>query len=1461
MKRAGLLMVICFLSGYCYTQNYPIEVSITVSPPYPANLDAYVDYLEQNLVQITNTTSQAMEVYFEAGFQETSGRISINSNGILGPAIRVEPGLNLLSPDDISDLFADIGSSDFNINGLSQQQIDAIILNRQIPEGEYRLCLRAFSELGQPLSDPALGCTEFPVTFPERPQIIMPFEGQVLDTLDPTILFQWTQLLNDPEAQIRTQYILKILDLSEQNIANTENAMLDPGISPDYEEDEGNLSFITLQNEIDLPLVPGHRYAVRVTAYDPDGLIGYQFGGQSEIVTFYFGEQPDVGDQSPDSPLPAPVFVTPGSGDYVAAQGAIPFSWQHELEDPSLAIRLQYYLKLVDMDTQKITSIELVNFQNNDFEYIWEIPVKAKDSLLTVDANHPLHRDHQYAIVLQAESPDDDRIEFENAGYSPIVTFIYGEAPKADTSGCGGECLAALPVDQIEVPVKRKQSYFLGKLSLTVNEVSKDNANGGYSGKGFVTINFLGNIKVQVAFTGLKANQSNFVFAGETHAIYDESTVKFDALAAQAGSSMLDMDFEQAKALSTALRNSGKLVSALGGKETQLPLGFDRDVDGEKMIVGITAMTFTPQQATMTAMMTLDNPDWGQYVPALGATNICFTQNGFGSEVKLFLAKDFSIATGQGNLTLKASDLSDPRQASGTYVLVDCQGFKAGQLTAELPVPRSILLPEDPTGAIAEGNVKLTLSGTIQKARNFLLSASLSPCQIPGLEGFSFELRNGYYDASDLSNPPNIVFPQGYERSATDKTWKGIWFEQALVKAPQDWMTSAGDARVAAGIRNFIKDDVGISIRGTVENILSIEKGSLEGFAVSIDALYLDIIRGDFKQVKLTGRLGLPILPKDAYLSYEGIIDRSEPSVRTGSATTLNSPGQPVEPLQMAFIVKPDEDGYDLEWLKAHIDFEASSQFVLKNDKIEKGFSAKLAGKLSLSTNIVEGANASREAGTPAIELPGIRFEGMELSRMSKKPNASATTRSSDGVPVSSTAPPILFKRPVLSLVGVHVNDLTGNTNQLPGSVGGIAETTAVEKDQPKQAMMNGFSLHLDKVEFSFGEDGQEKDEAELADGLTVNLEVQPSVVLVGGQNNRASGQSITKKKEEGFAITARGAFTISSKVNQSGQGYSLDYQGFRLDSFAIEGELKTIEISGKLGFYNQDPDFGSGMLGNLDVKMPLVDVRLDARFGNKPDFTYWYLFGDLEKGSTGNGPPTPLFVVGQYLQIYGFNGGAYYHMKERQVFGTPEQRYVPDDQTMLGLRAGLTFSITQPQVFWAKTALQGEFNGDGGINNISLTGQAYMLQPEMKEQAAGELNGIKMDLDAKLNIKGEETTFDANLDIYANVAQGLIKGAMPGGKPNQVVHSTMHVDANKWSLMMGRPSVPGMVRLQLPGINYGVDAKAYLMMGNGISFEEARLDPFITDLFNRGTDAGFQAARVSGKQQTRLSDGFALGM
>jgi len=322
----------------------------------------------------------------------------------------------------------------------------------------------------------------------------------------------------------------------------------------------------------------------------------------------------------------------------------------------------------------------------------------------------------------------------------------------------------------------------------------------------------------------------------------------------------------------------------------------------------------------------------------------------------------------------------------------------------------------------------------------------------------------------------------------------------------------------------------------------------------------------------MSGKLGLPILPEDSYLDYEGIVDRNKKEDGKENTGTNAVAG---ESLAMSFIVKPDEEGYDMDWIKSHIDFDESSQFILENNNKRKGFSATLTGDISIKGNGLDASNASRDDGMPEIDIPGLKFEGMEISRMIDKSGKEGTNtgRNNTGG--------FVFKRPTMSFHGTSFDNLTGGTAAANFENPEVEEE---EEDEEKEPKMNGFSLTLSDVAFQFGE-GDESEEKEIMDGSALQLMVKPNISLVGrqGQKNKAG-------KDKGFAITAEGKFIIDALVRKNGNKMTFDYKSLSMDSLGVESEIGPIEINGSLGFYNEDPKFGDGMVGNLDVKVPLVD-------------------------------------------------------------------------------------------------------------------------------------------------------------------------------------------------------------------------------------------------------------------------------
>lgn len=1461
MKLFGLsnlfVLLLISISSYVQAQSFPIESSIALSPPYPTNLDAYVDFLDQGIIEITNSNDQALEVYFEVSLIESTGKINITSNGILGTPITIEPGSNLLTPNDIEDIFGGLTESELITGGLSQAERDAIIINRQMPEGSYQLCIKAFDENGLPLSDPAMdGCTSFDVYFAERPVILLPVEGEVLEATE-NIMINWDHNVNSAEVQTRIDYALKIIDLTEEEVSNIELAMLDPGFPTVYEESLGNEYSVNLLDGSDLFMESGHTYAVRVTATDPDEQLAFQYGGHSEIITFQYGEAEEEDVEETADILDAPILIYPEGNLYSDQQPlAFPIEWSHTVEEDTLQSYLKYYIKVIDMDSNKITNITIEDFQNDNYEYIWNKEIiKNSDSdsstmVLVSDAQHQIQYDHMYAMAIYVEV-DDDRIEWAESGYSNIQQVIYQVKPEEtpeDEEGCAGKCIADLPVNKTSAPIAKDDLLVMGNVMLAVKKV-EDDPLGGYKGEGTVLLNFMKQVKIKVSFSQLKANSKKQVFEGTAEAIYDDAIAKADGIVAGGLSGKFDVDHEAAKALSGGLRAAGKLASVLAGKETTLPLGFDRTIDGDMMIVGVTEMDFTPTMATMTAMVSIENPEWGDYIPTLSATDICFRGDGFGSTVKLMLTEDYNIPLTNEHLVLKASE-NNALDEKGTFCYVDCDGFKQGQISGEMKVPRDVLLPENEDGTIAEeGEVTISLSGTMMKGSGFILSASVSPCQIPGLEGFSLVMDQGYYDGSDEVNPTEMTFPQGYTRPEITEQWKGIWFQNVMLKAPMDWGFANEEERTSAGIEHFIKDKAGVSVVGSANNLLGIDKGEVAGFAISIDKINLDIIRGQFREAKITGKLGLPILGSGQYLDYEGLVDRTEGDKGADkSQANNNNSNAASEALSMKFVVKANEEGYDIDYLKSHLKFEENSEFVFVNNKNEKGFTANMSGSISIKSVAADFHNEHRAAGSPEIEVPGIQFEGMELSRMIDK-------KKGNGGNNEKTA--FNFKRPTFSFLGQSFgSDLnTGDAFDIEAESDEEEQENAVPK-------MSGFDIAITDFQMGFGEDGDDlSDEKTMTEGSLMSIVVAPVVMLVGGDDNKNKAN-----KDKGFAISASGKFSITGKANRSSSSNSLAfaYEAFAMDSLGVSAEMGPIKVAGSLGFYSDDATFGNGMIGDLAVEMPLIEVGLEGRFGNKlkPNgqdrYTYWYLFGDVGKEmSNGN----HLFKVGNYFSIYGFHGGAYYHMSDNDPEArVAAEKYVPDYNVSIGVRAGLTFSITEPNVLWSKTTFGIEFNQDYGVKNITLQGNAYLLQVEPKEVTPQNLDGVMASLNASLNFQSnDEISFSAQLVVYANIADGVIQGTDPY---NKVVTSTMTINSDKWNFLMGTPTSPGSVRVGIPNF-VRVIAQGYLMAGHGFQYEKPEIPKFIKGLLGENTDSRFDGNQASSGQLANSGpvSGFAVGV
>lgn len=319
------------------------------------------------------------------------------------------------------------------------------------------------------------------------------------------------------------------------------------------------------------------------------------------------------------------------------------------------------------------------------------------------------------------------------------------------------------------------------------------------------------------------------------------------------------------------------------------------------------------------------------------------------------------------------------------------------------------------------------------------------------------------------------------------------------------------------------------------------------------------------------------------------------------------------------------------------------------------------------------------------------------------------------------------------------------------------------------------------------------------------------------------------------------------------------------LESIRIDNaKIGSLTLNGEANFFDDDPTYGTGFGGGIRATFTSINVEVQVRaiFGHMKDYRYWFVDG-LAQWSPG------IPVVGP-IMINGFAGGAYYHMAKMNPFAgiskslMPE--YKPDNTLGLGIKAGVLFSVSSPEVVNARAEFEVAFNNNGGINYVGFFGNADIMKGvtdelgQELEQAKQVFAGVsKKDAEtselpddkkaAKVaeeqqqkvnnpkeaaaqvpipcsiggsNFKGlsaylgmfydfQNKIFQSNFDVYLNVASVLT-----GVGDNYCAGSCeMLFSPAEWHVYMGTPKKPIGIQIGLGGFN--LKTESYFMMGTKI--------------------------------------------
>ncbi|MBW3546426.1 MAG: hypothetical protein KY428_12665, partial [Bacteroidetes bacterium] len=361
----------------------------------------------------------------------------------------------------------------------------------------------------------------------------------------------------------------------------------------------------------------------------------------------------------------------------------------------------------------------------------------------------------------------------------------------------------------------------------------------------------------------------------------------------------------------------------------------------------------TPTHAEFDAFMEITLPQHGQQLVFM-ARGIKFSDGGgIVGDARLELVSDYAINFDNNKMQLVLKGTAN--SPTGTYVSMDCDGFKELGLEAELLFSRDMLLPEHYNGNIAEGRVTSSFSTIITDWNDLIVDVSLPSFQVPQLKGVGFTVQNAVFDYSDLRNAPSVVFPESYESADflgdSLNLWRGFYLRELSIRLPEQFKTKDSQGRIEFAAYDMLIDKHGFSGLLEARNILDLGKGDMNGWSFSVNSFSAEVQTNQLVGAGFGGQIVVPISNSSTPFTYSAFIN----------------PGD-----NYIFSVSPEKQMDFPLWKAGEVEiYEAS---YLQVQVVDKKFypSANLHGKMSIT------------AGDSKLSIADIRFEDLYIR--SEKP-------------------------------------------------------------------------------------------------------------------------------------------------------------------------------------------------------------------------------------------------------------------------------------------------------------------------------------------------------------------------------------------------------------------------------------------------------------------------------------------
>lgn len=474
LQKTIRLKVLCTLLIICCNltitiAQYPVRSQITFIPPYSPNLsDYYTGTTERFIVTLTNTD-------FANPLRKVRLRLNIKSNAIslrskdniYYPTIELDAGIpTRLSLSDLEPYF--------NPNNIDASGVDYGFLAKspRLPDGYYAFRFDVIdANTGQVLNNTLLGEQNIRITTNDPPLLNLPRSKDNIAFRDPiNIIFNWTPRHIGISS---AEYEFSLYEINDNGMP-PENA---PFISqPIYQ----TTSYTTtlLYGPTEPQLLPGKRYAWRVKATAMSGGDAYDlFRNNGYSETYWF----QLNDNCP--PIQQVVATV--------KNGAVTISW---LDNPQMYEYTVEYRKVGNATNRWFTTTTRTNrvvitnvSENNTYEY-------RVGGTCTVGAG-PTFSDVKAFTI-----PPRDSIRDKQCGIMPNINLSNKTA-----------------IDKLNIG----DVVNVGDFPVMITDLTS--TVGSFSGKGYITIPFLGDVRVKVKFDNVLFNTDKQLIQGFMITTYDKT--------------------------------------------------------------------------------------------------------------------------------------------------------------------------------------------------------------------------------------------------------------------------------------------------------------------------------------------------------------------------------------------------------------------------------------------------------------------------------------------------------------------------------------------------------------------------------------------------------------------------------------------------------------------------------------------------------------------------------------------------------------------------------------------------------------------------------------------------------------------------------------------------------------------------------------------------------------------------